>query len=223
MPKTDFDDLATVYDEIISNELSFFDKEVGYFAEYKARLIKHLVQRTPESILDFGCGIGRNLTSLKSTFPLSSISGCDVSGESLKIAAAYDFARLYHLGNDSIEEKFDLIFVSCVFHHIRSGERSVVTERINRMLKPSGDIIVFEHNPYNPLTRKIVRNNPIDADALLIPMKNLEELFLGSGFRRLSHGYTVFFPGFLKTLRPLEVYMAWLPLGGQYYCHFTRD
>lgn len=223
MKKIDFDDIAADYDEMISNQLKFFDKEVGYFAEYKTRLVTHLVQQTPVNILDFGCGIGRNLESLKSSFPLASISGCDVSRESLKLAATNDFASLYHLGNDTIEETFDLIFVSCVFHHIRPSESSGVTEDLYRMLKPGGDIVVFEHNPYNPLTRKIFRDSPIDADALMISMQCLEKLFLGHGFRSVSHGYTIFFPGFLKILRPLEVYLAWLPLGGQYYSHFTRD
>jgi S-adenosylmethionine-diacylgycerolhomoserine-N-methlytransferase len=40
----------------------------------------------PESILEVGCGTGRNLQSLRSIFPQSQITGLDLSADMLKIA-----------------------------------------------------------------------------------------------------------------------------------------
>ena len=38
----------------------------------------------------------------------------------------------------------------------------------------------------------------------------------------LQTGYCLFFPGPLAALRPLEKFLGWLPLGGQYYVAGVR-
>ena len=41
------------------------------------------------------------------------------------------------------------------------------------MLKNDGQLIIFEHNPLNPITRKIVKECEYDEDAILLtPKKN---------------------------------------------------
>ena len=39
----------------------------------------------------------------------------------------------------------------------------------------------------------------------------------GAGFPDASVKYRIFFPHFLRALRPLEPRLTWLPLGAQYY------
>jgi hypothetical protein len=77
--------------------------------------------------------------------------------------------------------------------------------------------VVFEHNPYNPLTVHAVKTCPFDANAVLIPARALLQHMKQAGFSTLVRRYRLFFPGPLRALRHLERRLAWLPLGAQYY------
>jgi len=76
---------------------------------------------------------------------------------------------------------------------------------------------VFEHNPYNPLTVRIVNRCPFDEHARLVRGGVMKQRVMAAGFSAATIRYRVFFPHALRVLRPLERALAWLPLGGQYY------
>jgi hypothetical protein len=88
---------------------------------------------------------------------------------------------------------------------------------IDTMLKDKGIFFIFEHNPYNPVTRKIVKDCIWDADAILLKTKETVSLTEDKGFKLKDKKYTLFFPAYLSGFRFLEKYMGFLPLGGQYY------
>ena len=90
------------------------------------------------------------------------------------------------------------------------------------MLRPGGSLFVFEHNPFNPLTVRVVNTCPFDANAHLIRGSLMKRRLLGAGFASAKIRYRVFFPHFLRWLRPLEGALAWLPLGGQYYARSVK-
>jgi hypothetical protein len=96
-------------------------------------------------------------------------------------------------------------------------------EGLHKNLNQGGELFIFEHNPYNPLTRRIVNNCEFDDDAILLTAREIKSRLLQSKFRFLQTHYTLFFPGFLSKLRFLEKYMEWLPLGGQYFVHAIKD
>jgi hypothetical protein len=77
--------------------------------------------------------------------------------------------------------------------------------------------MVYEHNPFNPLTVRVVNNCPFDANAKLIRASVMAKRCRDAGFREVKVKYRVFFPGFLRALRFAEGLLSWLPLGGQYY------
>jgi hypothetical protein len=77
--------------------------------------------------------------------------------------------------------------------------------------------VVFEHNPYNPLTVHAVKTCLFDANAVLIPARTLLENMQRAGFASCIRQYRIFFPGPLRALRGFEPWLAWLPLGAQYY------
>lgn len=87
-------------------------------------------------------------------------------------------------------------------------------------------MILFEHNPLNPLTRKIVRECPFDKGVTLIPAFRMKRLALRAfgSVRNVRIRYTIFFPrkGIFKKLLPLERKLWWLPLGGQYYMEYIK-
>ncbi|MCS7012873.1 MAG: class I SAM-dependent methyltransferase [Chloroherpetonaceae bacterium] len=215
MQKIDFDNFAKSYDQIMEAQLKGFGEESAYFAEYKVRLVKERLQKTssalPSTILEYGCGTGRNLPFFREYFPDAVIEGCDISAESLSIAArrAPD-AALYLLPNNLPKKQYDLVFVACVFHHIPPAERAVVSAQIYDLMKPCGELFIFEHNPYNPITRHLVSTCPFDKDAILLTPAELATCISASHLRLVEKRYTLFYPAPLKRLRPTEAYLGWL-------------
>lgn len=225
--KTDFDRFADCYDDIMHTQLKGFGEESAYFAEYKVRLVKERLQKTgttlPQLILEYGCGTGRNLPFLKEYFPSATIEGCDISAQSLRIAAKRaPEAALYLLPNETPQKQYDLVFVACVFHHIPIAERAGAFEQLYTLLKPSGELFIFEHNPYNPITRHIVNTCPFDKDAILLTPAELAAHTKAARFKLVENRYALFYPALLKALRPTETYLGWLPLGGQYYIRAVK-
>jgi SAM-dependent methyltransferase len=220
--KVNFDAFAQDYDAILQAQLQGFGEESTYFAEYKVRLTQARLRRTatslPKTILEYGCGTGRNLPFLKLYFPDAKIEGCDISAESLHLAAqrAPD-ATLYQLDKEVPQQQYDLIFVACVFHHIAPEARADALAQIHALMKPGGELFIFEHNPYNPVTQHLVNTCPFDKDAVLLPPAELLYRTRQARFQLVEKNYVLFFPASLRIFRPLETYLGWLPLGGQYY------
>ncbi len=224
--KVDFDNFAGKYENILDKQLDFFGEENSYFAEYKVKIIKDTLGSHPSDILEFGCGIGRNLKYVTEMFPGSKINACDISAKSLSIASKENpSVNIFLLNENEISkysETFDLIFISCVFHHIKPSERKDSARSIYKMLKKNGAVYIFEHNPYNPVTRHIVNTCPWDTDAILLNMKESVKLLESSGLEISEKNYSLFFPASLKFLRPVENYLGKVPLGGQYYVKAVR-
>jgi hypothetical protein len=84
-------------------------------------------------------------------------------------------------------------------------------------LRTGGRLFVFEHNPYNPVTRHLVNTCPFDADAVLLTRAETVALLKTAGLEPSAAAYCLFFPRLLAGLRPLETWLGWLPLGGQYF------
>ncbi len=218
MDPTDFDGFAKNYTDILSKQLNFFENDNLYFAEYKIIKLKNLIRFKPKHILDFGCGVGRSTLFLNKHFPDAHIYGCDVSEKSLveakKTAPFADFFLISDLSQK--ENKFDLIFISNVFHHIQPEQRLNTMQFVAASGKAGGSLVVFEHNPFNPVTRHLVKICPFDEGVVLLRPSELKQLVKNAGITHIQLEYTLFFPSFLKWLRFLEKYLHFVPLGGQY-------
>jgi len=224
MIRPEFDEYAANYDEIRKQSLGYLGKDLDYYARAKSRLVRKMIGGTVGSVLEFGCGIGSNVAQLRLAFPQAIVAGCDLSLESLSIARANNpgvhFFSLHE--EPPIKGGFDAVVVPNVLHHVVPDERDHVIDTIYEMVRPSGSIIVFEHNPYNPLVRRVVKNCPLDRNAVLLPMAESLALVCRR-FTLSAHGYTTFFPPLVSHLAFLEPWLAWLPLGGQYYVRGIRD
>jgi SAM-dependent methyltransferase len=219
MKKVNFDDFADDYDSTLGKSLNFFEPDTDYFAHYKVSLVKKALNRKPDGVLDFGCGIGSNIRHLITEFPDASVTGCDVSEKSLVIAAQNNPAARFFLLGDSVEPpagKFDLVFIANVFHHVPPGQRADTLLFIKSLMTEAGDLFIFEHNPFNPVTRHLVNTCPFDADAQLLRPKQLSNLLQQAGLSVINKNYVLFFPSLFARLRPVERYLTALPLGGQY-------
>jgi SAM-dependent methyltransferase len=115
------------------------------------------------------------------------------------------------------EASVDLVFSACVFHHIPLAEHHRILCDLRRVMKPGGWLFIFEHNPFNPLTRRVVDACPFDENAVLISAGTLKHRLTTAGFREAKIYYRIFFPRMLRWLRPLETGLTWCPVGAQYY------
>ena len=228
MRTDEFDKFAEEYLAMHATNVAITGEDPEYFARYKideiVRLYRARGLAAPQRILDFGCGIGGSIPHLKAAFPNAEIIGVDVSERSLDIARGRfaDLANFQLYGGGEIllpPESFDLIFSACVFHHIEGEEHVQILQQLRRLVAPNGALVIFEHNPVNPVTRYIVATCPFDENAVLIPSGAFAKAQRDAGFSRVEVAYTGFFPGSLRKLRPLEPLLRAVPVGAQYYTY----
>lgn len=226
MNVAEFDKFAEEYLATHQTNLAVTGESPDYFAQYKivevCRRLKQL-RLVPQRVLDFGCGIGNSAPHLRDAFPRARIVGVDVSEKSLSVARARFPQAAEFTTYDPADappappEGYDLIFSACVFHHIEAAEHVGIFRRLRERLAPGGVMIIFEHNPVNPVSRYIVATCPFDENAVLIPAGELARRQRAAGFSRVEVTYTGFFPGGLKSFRPLEPLLGKAPIGAQYY------
>jgi ubiquinone/menaquinone biosynthesis C-methylase UbiE len=222
---TRFDNAAGSYDAIVQQAIGASGESVQFFADLKVRLMAAALDgRNPGTILDFGCGIGNTTRSLGRHFSTSAIVGFDLSSESLSIARDATRAcgerirylsdlRSIPLADDSIQAAF----AACVFHHIDPKERERWGRELRRVLAPGASLFLFEHNPFNPLTVRVVRNVPFDEGVALLRPREARRLLDRCGLTTAPPIFYFFFPHRLRALRVLEPVLRRVPVGAQYF------
>jgi len=221
--KAEFDAFAQDYSDIAARNTSFFTDDYSYFGRYRARIVRTIAGDNVGDILDFGCGIGLGVTALREIFTESRIVGCDPSEESLAIARKNEPDCEFSAPDDiPPTQRFDAITAISVFHHIPPQDRDAALRYCCDRLKPGGALFIFEHNPYNPLTQRLVARCPLDVNAILLPPSETVARVRAAGLDNVRSQYCLFFPKALGFLRPLESSLGWLPLGGQYYVWGVR-
>ena len=222
--KVDFDDYTENYNQLLKEGTEFFSSSEEYFARYKVDLVRKHTNTPVNRILEYGCGIGRNIPYLQQAFPNAVIMGSDISSASLEIARRDNTGVEFFQEDENIEltSLFDVIFVAGVFHHIPVTQRRDVAKTLFKRLSPGGLLFVFEHNPYNPVTRRIVSNCPYDADAVLLKPSELKSILSEVALVVEHKAYCLFVPPSLSQLAWLESRLGWLPLGGQYWMQARR-
>lgn len=220
----DFDNFTHNYNELLNEKTKFFSSSEEYFAHYKVNIIRQTISPSVTRVLEYGCGIGRNIPFLQAAFPNASILGSDIAPASLEMARnenpGVDF---FQEGNITAEiGLFDLIFVAGVFHHIPPNLRADVFNTLFERLSPNGRIVIFEHNPFNPITRRIVSTCPYDEDAILLKPSEIKKGLKKAGLVVERHSYCLFIPPRFSNLVSIERFLSWLPLGGQYWIQALR-
>jgi SAM-dependent methyltransferase len=230
MDAAEFDRFADEYDQIHEKNIAVTGEKPEFFHEYKIKVLGRLAQERnlqPESILDFGSGIGNSTPFFRRYFPAARLASADVSLRSLEIAESRfpGIARSFQIEDRRIpvaDNAFAISFSACVFHHIPHEEHIYWLRELRRITRPGGMLAIFEHNPLNPLTVRAVNSCPFDENAHLIRAKQLVESYRESGWNDQKVQYHVFFPHALAGLRILEPYLSGVPFGGQYSVTATK-
>jgi len=117
---------------------------------------------------------------------------------------------------DTLGCAYDVIVLSNVLHHVKPVDRELLICKAGSRLAIGGKLVIFEHNPINPLTRWAVSQCPFDEDVTLLPNRETGGYFGQSELVLLWREFIVFFPRWLKWLRSFEPFLSWCPLGAQY-------
>jgi SAM-dependent methyltransferase len=241
MNRTVFDRVARDYEKIHNRSLPPGVRSADFIRQRVANVIRWLSDGYVGKeflYLDFGCGNGRMLKSLLASDAVKPLVeqgrlrlfGFDTSVESIHEAKSLMgddrvclVSDLNHLPRDV---RFDFVISCHVFHHIPPAERAETVERLASRMKLSSRLVIWEHNPFNPMTRMLVKMCPFDGDARLLTLSTTKTLFGKNSFRYREHAYVNVFPPRwlrLNAVSATEVKLSRLPIGAQYWVMFERD
>ncbi len=211
--EAEFDAHASGYHAMHASSVRASGEDPEYFAIYKQRVLERLLAGETRPILDFGCGIGNLIQHLVGSFP--KVHGYDPSSKSVELARGRAPQAKFFDSPDDLPGGHGAIVLANVLHHVRPGERAALLKSLVPRLAAGGRLVIFEHNPLNPVTRKAVADCPFDEDAVLLYPWEVKRLLRGAGLMSPRLDYIVFFPRPLAKLRGLEPHLARLPLGAQ--------
>lgn len=208
-----FDAYAKSYEGLHKTSIGASGEDPAYFHEYKlACLRRRGLLEGP--LLDYGCGTGNLLERFARVVPET--HGYDPSQESLAEAKERAPTATLHDDPETLPRgHFATAVLSGVLHHVPKAERRDVLERVRQALRPGGHVVIFEHNPLNPLTRRAVKMCPFDDDAVLLWPWEAKRRVRAAGFHDVELEYIVFFPKALSFLRRFEPRLGALALGAQ--------
>lgn len=227
--KTDFDQLVNDYEQLHKANIKASGFDPAYFDEHKIKTVAADFNRSQQQfhslqILNFGCGIGKSEKFINAYFPNCEITSVDVSEKSIAFAKEKNSAfknisfRVYDdIETLKLDNKFDILFVANVFHHIPDELHVRILKRLRSFLSANGFLYVFEHNPQNPLTKKAFDTCEFDVGCKMIHPSRFVYMCKEAGYTTILRNYVLFFPKFLSAFAPLERFLKWCPLGAQYF------
>src|SRR5262245_11409909 len=240
---TEFDSYSTSYEVLHDQNLAVVGAESHEFLHPKLNRCARLAVRyfgsttSAKTFLDYGCGTGRFGHEFHTYFDSSwNYIGVDESPACIREAKQQYTSRIIQSNPTkkplyySLETwnenavPYDFILAACVFHHIEPDDRSFALRKLWKLLKPNGLILIWEHNPWNPLTRKIVSECAFDKNAKLLSIAELIRLWRATiNEGRTDFRFVTFFPGVLQRFQRVEPLLGWLPLGGQWIFWAKRE
>jgi len=146
-------------------------------------LLEHIQGKPPSTILDFGCGPGRDLKAFTDLGHV--VVGLDGSEKFAEMARrqGYEVWRQNFLELDLPDNRFDGVFANASLFHVPSQELARVLLELKAALKPGG--VLFSSNPRG-------NNEEGWSDGRYGAFHDLErwrEFMVDAGYNELSHYY----------------------------------
>jgi SAM-dependent methyltransferase len=218
-----FDQFSERYEDAVDAAIGACGGSHAGFTLGKARRLVDLAggvgQLNDMSVLDVGCGVGSTDAYLVDDF--GSVIGVDIAPAVLDEAARRNHGVEYRLSPDPpalpvADGEVDVAFASCVFHHVPADERRALASEMVRAVRPGGLVAIFEHNPLNPATRRVVSRCEFDEDAVLLRRAESEDILTAAGVDLVASAYLFFWPWPKDSVQRVERHLEWLPFGAQY-------
>ena len=222
----EFDEYKETYEAQIEHATRFSGKGHDFFVRAKAdHLVDLLKKKTAAEVeirlLDVGCGHGLIHPLLESSGLRFQITGIDVAAGVIDLARRANPGVRYDVYEGDVlpyaSGTFDVAVTITVVHHVPPARWLDFLKEMTRVVRPCGIVVVFEHNPYNPLTAHVVRTCPVDKNAVLLPSGRLSGLMRRSGLESVEVRFILFTPFESRLFTLLDKSIGWLPLGAQYY------
>lgn len=219
----EFDRHAADYEEQVEKAIGFSGRAHDFFLQRKATLLRELAAEelgpTPSlAVLDVGCGTGAMEPFLLPAF--RRLIASDVALQPLRRARHHAPGARYVLaGGERLPFRrgaFDLALIVCVLHHVPVTVRQRLVDEMAGVVRPGGLLAVFEHNPWNPLTRCTVSRCDFDRDAKLLSAGGACRLLDAAGLEAVRSRHLLLVPWGGRAATWLEGNLARLPLGAQY-------
>jgi len=126
---------------------------LGMYKSFITKAIKDISIRPEDKILDLGCGTGRNAAIM---LPYLNENG-KITGVDLSPAMQKQFKKRF--ANEkrvtfqqqridlpfSLDEKFDVVFISFVIHGFPHEVRNVILENVKNNIKPDGIFAMLDY------------------------------------------------------------------------------
>ncbi|HLW89703.1 MAG TPA: methyltransferase domain-containing protein [Roseiarcus sp.] len=213
----------------VNRSIAFSGAKQDFFIAGKAKRLIDLLRRRGQDpaatrLLDIGCGVGLLHPPLMSE--LAAVVGVDVAADALASARAANPGVRYeaydgaHLPFEN--EAFDAAVAICVMHHVPPTQWEAFVAEAFRIVRPGGLFMVFEHNPWNPLTRLAVARCAFDYDAVLLSPLRLAGLLRHGGFKDVGREFMFFTPFSAAPVQKAEQSLRWCPVGAQYVAFGRR-
>ncbi len=219
----EFDRYRETYDLAVNQAIAFSGQKVEAFTRAKAHDLlrtigSHFASASRLDVLDVGCGIGNYHPFLVPV--VRSVSGVDVSSACIAKAEERNPAVSYSVyDGDRLpypDGTFDVTFCVCVIHHVPPDRWQPFVNEMRRVTRPGGLIVVYEHNPKHPLTRKVVHDCEFDRDAVLLTMSQTGTLLGNAGCADVTTRSILTLPPIGGFIERLDGLFANLPFGSQY-------
>jgi SAM-dependent methyltransferase len=130
------------------NAESFWEGTRGHdVSQNIAALLRHIAAEPPLTILDFGCGPGRDLKALTGLGHVAiGLEGAERLAAMARSHSNCEVWRQDFLALDLPEARFDGIFANAALFHVPREELQRVLRELHAALKPGG--VLFSSNPH---------------------------------------------------------------------------
>jgi len=212
------------YKDLVQDSIAFIGQNLDFFTEFKAKILLSLAEKylgniSSLKVLDVGCGVG--ITDHYLTDRFLKVYGVDIAKSCVKKAAQLNPKANYRSYGGKVlpfpDQSMDITFAICVLHHVPPKRIEKFIQEMKRVTKKDGLIIIFEHNPFNPLTNYAVNHCALDDDAILLRMGKIKRLTSKNAIRLVEKKFILFTPFKGTFFNFLDRVLGWLPLGAQYY------
>jgi ubiquinone/menaquinone biosynthesis C-methylase UbiE len=129
---------------------------MGAYRSFINRAIKDMNIRPDDSILDMGCGTGRNALLMADYLTNGNITGLDISPlmEKQFIEKTKRESRLKFINKRidlpfNLDKPFDTVFISFVIHGLPQEIRETVIRNAYSNLKPGGTFFILDYSEFD--------------------------------------------------------------------------